>query len=138
MNKQDKVDETTITLNTSLIAVMNSNDCLENILIASNAANVHDAVNSPYETLKAPALGVYRTSYYNLLFWYKNWQKNKDYSSSINLALSLGKCSMAVEGLKSLVEEEENIHPIIASCTKFCDKVWEELQRAGGRIVPFE
>lgn len=86
-------------------------------------------------------LGKYRQAIGNVILWYGQWEKNRDYSSAINASMALGKLS----SLNALMPREEVGSPNTTDCDKvakaldkLCGECWDRIQAAAGRIVPFE
>ena len=86
-------------------------------------------------------LGKYRQALGNVILWYGQWEKNRDYSSAINASMALGKLS----SLNDLMPREEvgshnttDCDKVAKALDKLCTECWERIGQAAGRIVPFE
>ena len=85
-------------------------------------------------------IGKFRQAVGNLILWYGQWEKNKDYSSAINASMALGKLSTAAEVLQYYKSEGSNTtyDAINDTITDICSECWNRIGAAAGRIVPFE
>lgn len=86
-------------------------------------------------------LGKYRQAIGNVILWYGQWEKNRDYSSAINASMALGKLS----SMNDLMPQEEagsfntsDCDKVAKAVDKLCTECWDRIQAATGRIVPFE
>lgn len=86
-------------------------------------------------------LGKYRQALGNVILWYGQWEKNRDYSSAINASMALGKLS----SVNDLMPREEVSSPNTSDCDKVvravdkaCTECWDRIGAAAGRIIPFE
>lgn len=86
-------------------------------------------------------IGKFRQAVGNLILWYGQWEKNRDYSSAINASMALGKLS----SMNDLMPQEEagsfntsDCDKVAKAVDKLCTECWDRIQAATGRIVPFE
>lgn len=85
-------------------------------------------------------IGKFRQAVGNVIHWYGQWEKNRDYSSAINASMALGKLSTAAEVLQYYKSEGSNTtyDAINDTITDICSECWDRIGAAAGRIVPFE
>ena len=91
--------------------------------------------------LEGKTIGKFRQCLGNLILWYGQWEKNRDYSSAINASMALGKLS----SMNDLMPQEEagsfntsDCDKVAKAVDKLCTECWDRIQAATGRIVPFE
>lgn len=86
------------------------------------------------------ANGKFRQTLGNVILWYGQWERNRDYSSAINVSLALGKLSTATDFMQSMMPEEDVDFyiGIVATIEALCSQCWDRIGSAAGRIVPFE
>ena len=85
-------------------------------------------------------VGKWRQTPGNVILWYSQWDKNRDYSSVANASLTLGKLASLNELLGSAIMEGGSFtifEALQLRCTMLCDQCWENIRNATGRIVPF-
>lgn len=98
-----------------------------------------DAFNhNDYPEMKGIVIGKMKQTYGTFIFWYTQWDKNRDYSSAINVSLALGKLS-SIFDLWCIAVERNDVTIGLASNFNFvAGQCWENIRKAAGRIVPFE
>lgn len=106
--------------------------CRDEVLV-----NISNARSSGIEK---ELIGRYKQAYTTFIFWYAQWDKNRDYSSAINVSMALGKLSAAVDAfaLTAYAKDSPAAIQAIDATNKLAGRAWEEIRAATGRIVPFE
>lgn len=94
-----------------------------------------------------PSLGLgkavtdgYKQALVNLVFWYGQWDKNRDYSSVVNASMALGRWGMASSLLYQIpgYDKDPEMLVIYNGSEKLGTAMWEEIRKATGRITPFD
>lgn len=98
-----------------------------------------DAFNhTDYPDLKGVVIGKMKQTFSNFIFWYKQWDKNRDYSSVVNASLALGKVNSVFDMWCVAVENNAENNELASNINFVCSKCWENICAATGRITPFE
>lgn len=91
-----------------------------------------------FEGLKRIVVGEMRQTLGNCIFWYNQWDKNRDYSSVINASMALGKMGSAFNMFCNAVENTPAMNDMAEELNEISNQCWENIRNGVGRIVPFE
>lgn len=98
-----------------------------------------DAIDhKAYVGTKGVIVGKFKQQFGTTMFWYNQWDKNRDYSSAVNASVALGKLSPLVDLLPLAVEQSEEMDELLKAVDHISSQCWSNIQKATGRIVPFE
>lgn len=98
-----------------------------------------DAIDhKTYEGTKGVIVGKIKQQFGTTIFWYNQWDKNRDYSSAVNASLALGKLSPLVDLMPFVFENNQETDELMKAIHSIFTQCWDNIQKAAGRIVPFE
>jgi hypothetical protein len=105
-------------------------------------AIVRDEINAldhkAYEGIKGVVVGKIKQQFGTTMFWYNQWDKNRDYSGAVNASLALGKLSSLTDLLAFAIESSQEADELLKAIDFIFTQCWRNIQQAAGRIVPFE
>jgi hypothetical protein len=101
-------------------------------------AEINAIDHKKYLGLHQTTIAKFKQHFGNCVFWYNQWDKNRDYSSCINAAMALGKLSTVFDLMVIAVHQTDGMKELLNSVNTIFVQCWDNIQKAAGRIVPFE
>lgn len=88
--------------------------------------------------LNGVIIGKLKQQFGTTVFWYSQWNRNRDYSSVSNASMALGKLATLIDIVPFAVHNDAKMEPLVQSINHVFTQCWDNIQKASGRIVPFE
>jgi hypothetical protein len=92
---------------------------------------------SQFIGLDSVIIGKLKQQFGSTVFWYAQWDKNRDFSSVVGASLALGKLATLIDVLPCVVHKDTDLVMLVDSINQAFTQCWENIQKASGRIVPF-
>lgn len=106
--------------------------------IAILRAEIDTFNHNDYPDMKGVVVNKMKQTFGNFIFWYRQWDKNRDYSSVINVSMALGKLNSVFDLWCLAVDRNDVTIELTNNVNLVCGQCWENIRAATGRITPFE